>query len=201
MVGFNETRRKTLAQPVAHKTATATLSPAVPNHPRRFGSLHLFLELNSMAFFKKLRDTAGQAAHASVNAAASSVDILWSKYGNTVCEIVLKYANEAAERGRPYVIDDEKYKQTVVDPAWEVLPTPIRLIGRERLRWDEIFGNMRTGVFAIDGDSVGLRPDAKHRLNVMFTHAFAGRPSDTTTIVEEATGIEEVSSKTTLSDG
>ncbi|MFM7118057.1 MAG: hypothetical protein ACKO0N_15640, partial [Planctomycetota bacterium] len=67
-------------------------------------------------------------------------------------------------------------KANVVDPAWEMLPMPIRLLGRERLRWDSIFDSARAKVFVVDGESATVHPEAKQRINQLFSGMFPSDP-------------------------
>lgn len=61
----------------------------------------------------------------------NSASAVWDKYGDSIRETVLPYVTLAAAKGKPYIVDDSKFKANVVDPAWEVLPMPVRLLGRE----------------------------------------------------------------------
>jgi len=138
-----------------------------------------------MSFLDKLKNAASQAKQASTSLAANSAGALWASHGDKVCEVVVNYASQAASKGSSFIADDAKYKANVVDPAWEMLPMPIRLLGRERLRWDSIFDSARAKVFVIDGESATVHPEAKQRINQLFSGMF---PSDPKLAVEsEAT--------------
>ena len=40
----------------------------------------------------------------------------------------------------PNVVTDEAlFRQGVIDPGWQSLPAPIRMAGRDRMRWDDFF--------------------------------------------------------------
>jgi hypothetical protein len=60
--------------------------------------------------------------------------------------------------------DDDLYRRTVIDPAWHMMPLPIRLLGRERLGWDELFFRLRSEVFEVRGSELHLRTDARAKL-------------------------------------
>lgn len=121
-----------------------------------------------MSFFEKMRRAVDQTTEASVSNASKSVVELWTLYNDKICGVVLTCASEAASRGSCFITDDEKYMLHVVDPAWEMLPTPIRLIGRERLNWDKVFASARSRIFLIDGDSVTIHPEAKEQVGALF---------------------------------
>jgi molecular chaperone DnaK len=57
--------------------------------------------------------------------------------------------------------DDALYRQRVIDPAWEMMPLPIRLLGRKRLRWDELLLALRDEAFDTAGGTVALRTDCR----------------------------------------
>jgi hypothetical protein len=142
-----------------------------------------------MSFLDKLKNVASQAKQASTSFASNSVGGLWASHGDKVCEVVVNYASQAASKGSSFIADDTKYKANVVDPAWEMLPMPVRLLGRERLRWDSIFDSARAKVFVVDGDSVAVHPEAKQRINQLFSGML---PSDSNLAVEaEATSPAE----------
>lgn len=83
--------------------------------------------------------------------------------------MVVTYANQAAAKGSAFIADDAKYRANVIDPSWETLPMPVRLIGRERIKWDSLFYAARSTVFVIEGDSVSVHPDAKDRVSRMLS--------------------------------
>jgi hypothetical protein len=122
-----------------------------------------------MSFLDKLKNVASQAKQASTSFASNSVGALWASHGDKVCDVVVKYASQAASKGSSFIADDIKYKTNVVDPAWEMLPMPVRLLGRERLRWDSIFDSARARVFVVDGESVTVHPEARQRINQLFS--------------------------------
>lgn len=121
-----------------------------------------------MGFLDKLKNVATQAKQASTSFASNSASSLWANHGDKVCDAVLSYATQAASKGSSFIADDAKYKANFVDPAWELLPMPVRLLGRDRLRWDAIFNSVRSKVFVVDGESVTVHPEAKQRINQLF---------------------------------
>ena len=98
-----------------------------------------------------------------------SLKALWDRHGDKVADLVLGIVKKAADRGAPNIVDDQKYLDKVVTPAWGALPIAIRLIGRARLKWDSIFEDLRAAVFVIDGNSVSVHPDAKSRILSVFS--------------------------------
>jgi len=80
-----------------------------------------------MGFFDAMKSAASSMAG---GAAAD----LWSKHGDKVVSAITSCANPAAGLGAAYISDDDKYKAAVIDPAWDLLPLPVKLIGRQRLK-------------------------------------------------------------------
>lgn len=86
-----------------------------------------------------------------------------------MCNTIVGYASKAAERGSVCIADEASYRKCVIDPAWEIMPAPIRLLGRDRLKWDSIFSAARSKLFVIEGEAVSVHPDAKKRLDKIFS--------------------------------
>src|SRR5436305_3402294 len=70
--------------------------------------------------------------------------------------------------GKPtvYVLQEDHYRQTVVQPGWESLPAPIRLMLRRRHdEWNQLFLELRDLVYDLDDGSVKLHHDAPARMS------------------------------------
>src|SRR5262245_56440545 len=70
------------------------------------------------------------------------------------------------------ITDLAQFKSQLVDPTWNVLPVPIRLLGRPKVRWDEFFGHLRTEVFIGQEGKIALRPDAGKRMTSLVDRLF-----------------------------
>ena len=79
--------------------------------------------------------------------------------------IILAALREAVGQPPGFLVDEARFRETVIDPAWNQLPIPLRLMGRERLRWDEILLGLRPEVFDIASGKIRLRADAEARVN------------------------------------
>ena len=160
------TRCKGLAGIVVVDCRIVGREPLIGNVRRHEKCLHAEV---IVGFLDKMKAAASQAKEASASFASSSAGALWSRYGDSMCEMVVTYANQAAAKGSTFIADDAKYQANVIDPTWEMLPMPVRMIGRERLKWDALFYAARSTVFVIDGDSVSVHPDAKQRVSRMLS--------------------------------
>jgi hypothetical protein len=70
---------------------------------------------------------------------------------------ILKTQLQALKKiGTETLQDEQKYKACVVDPLWEALPLPVRLLGRDRLRWDTICNALKTTIFIVDKNEVRI---------------------------------------------
>ena len=122
-----------------------------------------------MGLFDSIKAAANQAKQTVVTASSGTAAQLWAAHKDTVYDSILSYAAKAAQSGSTYISDDQKYRAYVIDPAWDLLPLPIRMIGRQRLRWDSIFQAARESLFLIDADTVSLHPDARGRLEKLLS--------------------------------
>jgi molecular chaperone DnaK len=77
--------------------------------------------------------------------------------------------------GRPKAaVTDPAQFQQLVDGTWNLLPLPVRLMGRERLHWEEFFHQLRLEVFTAPEGRIGLRQDATQRLLGIMQRLFGG---------------------------
>jgi hypothetical protein len=88
---------------------------------------------------------------------ADSLQEMYQLHGLPVISAALK---QVEGKSPGVLIDAEQYRRLIINPAWEELPAPLRMLGRKRLRWEELFFNLRTEVFDAGQGRVRLRPDA-----------------------------------------
>ena len=78
--------------------------------------------------------------------------------GVKVVEVSLR---RVAGKAAPFVKDEAHYRQLVIQPGWEALPPPVRLMLRRQFpRWDAFFLALRDEVYDLRGGTVYLRDDA-----------------------------------------
>ncbi|HIC61513.1 MAG TPA: hypothetical protein EYO72_02060 [Marine Group III euryarchaeote] len=63
--------------------------------------------------------------------------------------IVIRSMKKVGKRGSSYISDDSKYEM-FVDSTWEMLPLPVRLVGRDTLGYDTAMFTLRNTVFSKD---------------------------------------------------
>ena len=122
-----------------------------------------------MGLLDKAKAAAKLAAENSSALASNTVGGLWATHGGKACDAIYSHAKQVAKQGASVISDDECFRLKVIDPAWEMLPTPVRLLGRERLKWDELFLSTRSRIFVIDGEDVTVHPDAKKRIGQLLS--------------------------------
>jgi hypothetical protein len=122
-----------------------------------------------MGILDRLKTAASQATDASAALASNSAGAVWAKHGQSIASTVVAGVTQAASQGAAIIADDAAYLENVIDPTWELLPLPVRMIGRERLRWDALFYAARETVFVVDGDSVSVHPEATQRVARLLT--------------------------------
>src|SRR5262245_4895151 len=93
-------------------------------------------------------------------------------YRQFCLKYILGGLQSLAGKPKTIITDLAQYQNQVVYPIWNMLPLPIRLMGRPKLRWDEFFTNLRPEVFLAPDGRVALRPDASQRLMLLANRMF-----------------------------
>src|SRR5438105_2908901 len=87
------------------------------------------------------------------------------------------------------VTDAERFRKQVIDPGWQTLPLPLRLQGRQKLRWDDFLLEGRKEVFRAADGKLALKPDAAARLQALAQKLFGARPATTPAPAGAAVGL------------
>ena len=66
-------------------------------------------------------------------------------------KIVIRSMKKVGSKGSSYISDDSKYGM-FVDRTWEILPLPVRLVGRDSLGYDTAMFTLRNTVFGKDNN-------------------------------------------------
>src|SRR5260370_5109001 len=97
--------------------------------------------------------------------AAVSVPDLYAQYLN---RLILHGLQSLAGMPRSTATDENAFRQAAIDPVWASLPQPFRMVGREKLRWDEYLIAARGEVFQLGADGkLAVRSDAASRLQAL----------------------------------
>ncbi len=88
-------------------------------------------------------------------------------------KIIGESLSKMVGEAKSVLLDDAQYRQRVVDPAWQELPLPCRILGRRRLGWDELFNELRQAAYEPRGATVQFRADVSMRTAEAFKQAVA----------------------------
>jgi molecular chaperone DnaK len=103
--------------------------------------------------------------------------------------LILQTAQSIAGQPKQIILDMNLYRQKVVEPIWNGLPVPMRLLGRDQLRWEDIMLAMRTELFVAGGDGrIGIRPDAAARLDALTRRLLAATGDSGTKLAAPPSG-------------
>ena len=92
------------------------------------------------------------------------------KQGVKVVEVSLR---RVAGKAVAFVQDEAHYRQLVIQPGWEALPPPVRLMLRRQFgRWDAFFLALRDEVYDLRGGTVCLRDGAPVRVAALMKRFF-----------------------------
>jgi hypothetical protein len=87
------------------------------------------------------------------NSATAASEMAKSKVDSVILsvatQIVTKSMNGVASKGFSYINSDEKY-QSIIDKTWEMLPLPMRLIGKDTLSYNDNMYFLRKSIFGKD---------------------------------------------------
>ena len=92
-------------------------------------------------------------------------------YRTSLKQILGEHLPRMIGRPKTELTDDLEFRRAIVDPAWNALPLPCRILGRERLDWDGLFEELRDAAYDTRGYSVQFRVDVKTRTSVVLKQA------------------------------
>ena len=101
----------------------------------------------------KINDNAKEISKEINNSATAVSEMAKSKLDSVVLsvatQIITKSMNGIANKGFSYINNDQKY-QSVIDKTWEMLPLPMRLIGKDTLAYEDNMFFLRKSIFGKD---------------------------------------------------
>ncbi|MEC7713152.1 MAG: hypothetical protein VYE32_04010 [Candidatus Thermoplasmatota archaeon] len=101
----------------------------------------------------KINDNAKEISKEINNSASAVSGMAKSKLDSVVLsvatQIITKSMNGIANKGFSYINSDRKY-QSVMDKTWEMLPLPMRLIGKDTLAYEDNMFFLRKSIFGKD---------------------------------------------------
>src|SRR5947209_2916228 len=88
--------------------------------------------------------------------------------------VILNCLNGMVGKSVDVVVREEQFRKNLIDPAWAQLSVPMKLVGRERLRWEEFFAVVRKEAFELSKGKLVLRKDAADYFNGLIERLFPG---------------------------
>ncbi len=104
---------------------------------------------------KNIGESASELAGEAGKMARSAID---SVVITIATKIVISSMKKVGRRGSSYIYDDTKYGK-FVDRTWEMLPLPVRLVGKESLRYNNAMFTLRNTVFGKDEDEPSVNEE------------------------------------------
>jgi molecular chaperone DnaK len=89
------------------------------------------------------------------------------RYSNRCLKLIGDFLYKIEGQSAEILTDLAIYRQRVTDAAWRSLPQPLRMLGRARYRWDELFELIRTEVFSAQNNKVAVRENARQLLDTL----------------------------------
>ena len=138
---LDDIKKKTEEKASEVKDATASVGSKVAEQAKNIG--------------ESASDLAGEAVKTASDAASSAGKMARSAIDSVVItvatKIVINSMKKVGKKGTSYIHDDSKYGK-FVDRTWEMLPLPVRLVGKESLGYNRAMFTLRNTVFGKDED-------------------------------------------------
>ncbi len=98
-------------------------------------------------------------------------------YGNYLVKLVLQALQPAVGQPATTVTDNAQFQKTVIDPGWNMIPVPLRVRGRDKLRWDDFLRDLRKHVYGVSAGKIGFQSDLETRIANHVGVFFSTSPS------------------------
>ena len=110
----------------------------------------------------KINDNAKEIGKEINNSASAVSGMAKGKVDSVVLsvatQIITKSMNGIANKGFSYISNDQKY-QSLIDKTWEILPLPMRLIGKDTLSYEDNMFFLRKSIFGKDKEKPQVDSD------------------------------------------
>ena len=138
---FKDIKKKAEEKASEVKDVTVSVSGKVADQAKNLGESASNLATGAVKTASDVASSAGKMAKGAIDSVVISL----------ATKIVIRSMKKVGERGSSYIRDDSKYG-TFVDSTWEILPLPVRLVGRDTLGYDTAMFTLRDTVFGKDDD-------------------------------------------------
>ena len=138
---FKDIKKKAEEKAADVKDVTASVGGKVADQAKNLGESASDLATGAVK-------TASNAASSACKMAKGAID---SVVISLATKIVIRSMKKVGRRGSSYISDDAKYGM-FVNRTWEILPLPVRLVGRDSLGYDTAMFTLRNAVFGKDNN-------------------------------------------------
>ena len=122
------------------------------------------ININAKGITKEINNSASIVSEMAKNRVDSVVL-------SVATQIVTKSMSGIASKGFSYINNDKKY-QSIIDKTWEVLPLPMRLIGKDTLHYDDNMYFLRKSIFGKDKDKPKVDTEDKNIISRTIRNMF-----------------------------
>jgi|TARA_B110000495_G_C23039566_1_gene622519 hypothetical protein len=145
---FKDIKKKAEEKATEVKEATSNMGNTVLDKAKAAKDSATNLATDAVKTAAGAASSAGKIAKGAVDSVVISI----------ATKIIVSSMKNAGKKGSSYISNDTKY-QGFADRTWELLPLPVRLIGKDNLGFNSTMFLLRNSVFGKDEDE--LKVDQK----------------------------------------
>ena len=136
---FKDIKKKAEEKASEVKDVTTSVGSKVADQAKNLGESASDLATGAVKTASDAASSAGKMAKGAIDSVVISL----------ATKIVIRSMKKVGKRGTSYISDNSKYEM-FVDRTWEMLPLPVRLVGRDTLGYDTGMFTLRDTVFGKD---------------------------------------------------
>ena len=136
---FKDIKKKAEEKASDVKDVTASVGSKVADQAKNIGESASDLATGAVKTATYTASSAGKIARGVTDSVVISL----------ATKIVIRSMKKVGKKGSSYISDDAKYGM-FVDRTWEILPLPVRLVGRDSLGFNTVMFTLRNAVFSKD---------------------------------------------------
>ena len=138
---FKDIKKKAGEKASDVKDVTASVGGKVADQAKNLGESASDLATGAVKTASDAASSAGKMAKGAIDSVVISL----------AARIIIRSMKKVGRRGSSYISDDAKYGM-FVNRTWEILPLPVRLVGRDSLGYDTAMFTLRNAVFGKDNN-------------------------------------------------
>ena len=138
---FKDIKKKAKEKATQVKDVTTSVGSKVADQAKNLGESASELASEAVKTAAGAASSAGKIAKGAIDSVVIAL----------ATKIVVRSMKKVGSKGSSYISDDSKYGM-FVDRTWELLPLPVRLVGRDSLGYDTAMFTLRNTVFGKDNN-------------------------------------------------